>query len=143
MTTKTDRRVHALVDLVLAGNLTAAFPIAESLRAVDPAVEQARVSHVQWLAAGALEAASAVFPHALRVQEEAVHALHSAMNEVEQLTGYAKAVTAAAERVEELEILIADLEKIAHPLHAPRAADPNDEPADDEDDTSPAGDCDA
>lgn len=155
MTTTTDDKVRALVDLVLEGNLSAAFPVAESLRDDDPAVEQmfyrptatdvdiseqARVSHVQWLAAQALESTQAVYPHALRAQEEAVHALHAAMNEAETLTGYAAAVTVAAERVEELEVLITDLEKIAHPLHVVQVDDQNE---DAQDDVDPAGDCDA
>lgn len=140
----TDDRVQALVDLVIAGNLTAALPVAENVRArlddlTAATIEGARVSHIQWVAEKVRTIATDLLTEAQLREEEAIENLVRAKNACDETVAPAEAVLAAAVAVEEIERNIDWLTQLID--------DPNDttgeEPADDEDDTAPAGDCDA
>ena len=102
----------------------------------------ARLSHVQWIAEKVRAIASDLLTEAQLREEEAIENLVRAKNACDETVAPAQAVLAAAESVEELERNIEWLTKLIDDPH-PGAQVWTAAPADDEDETPPAGDCDA
>ena len=102
------------------------------------AVEQARVSHVQWVASRVADIADELRTHAQMRVEDRVDQLVDLRNRAEPVIDAAEAVVEAAHRGEEIEEYIAALRRIAGNLDTP-----TDEEEDEGQDEDPAGDCDA
>lgn len=143
MTTTTNDRVQALVDLVIAGNLTAALPVAENVRAkldnlTAATIEGARISHVQWVAEKVRNIATSLLTEAQLREEIAIENLVRAKNACDETVAPAEAVLVAAVAVEEIE---RNIDWLTQLIDNPTPT--GDVPADGEDDETPAGDCDA